>query len=305
MTNLTQKILRGIVHIKTRLVPIRRAQIGQYTIETTPNHPLTIYRARFPLYDMFIPAVCKSLNGTIVDIGANVGDTMAAILDSNPNLNVLCAEPDDQFFTILERNRIAIDGSDRVKTLKVFLSNSQENYKIVKNTTQSTGHIEKVEGNNATTRCLTFSQFLEEGNTIAPSLVKTDTDGFDAQILDSIAIHIQGHPECRPILFFEMQTYLQNKGFGDPGRRDRTNEYFRVIKRLAELGYCSFVAIDNFGTPLIRAHDFSILESIEQYVTCSQTLNNHTPVHFLDVVMYQEHHASIIDEALKRVSSIR
>jgi len=279
-------------------LPSRQVRIGKYTIETTPNHPLPEYLRRFPLYDQFIPRLCRSLHGTVIDIGANIGDTMAAILGSNPELQVICVEPDDQFFAILQRNRGAIDHQNRVRTFKAFVTRSGGNYTIVKNERHSTGHLQQVSKAEAAARSVTVGELLAEFAVTSPVLIKSDTDGFDAPILASIAEHAQGHTACRPILFFEMQTYLQEQGFADPGRSARQADYLQAIDQLSELGYRHFAALDNFGTPMLCGTDFNVLRCLQEYISCSQLRNRHSPIFFLDVVLFQDQHLPVVSDTL-------
>ncbi len=289
----------------SHIAPSRTVQIGRFKIVTTSNHPLRKYLARFPLYDQFVPNLCKFIEGTVVDIGANIGDTMAAILSSNPSLKVICAEPDETFFDILESNRNAIDARGMVKTFKVFISNQPESYTIVKNEQNSTGQVKLIETESATAKTLSFSDLLAAAGCARPALIKSDTDGFDASILASIADHIERDSVCRPILFFEMQTYLQDVGFRDQGRAERQEEFFAVMKRLSTLGYHYFLVLDNFGTPLLRHSDQELIRDIEFYISNSQVLNNVPTIHFTDVVLFQETQAAAIDGALNQLLSNR
>lgn len=298
MPALATRTLRSLRRYKKGLLPSRQVRIGRYTIVTTPNHPLPEYLRRFPLYDQFIPRLCRSLQGTVIDIGANIGDTMAAILDSNPELQMICVEPDDQFFTILQRNRAAIDQHHRVRTFKAFVTRDGGNFTIVKNERHSTGHLQQVSQADAAAGSVTFGQLLAEFDVASPALVKSDTDGFDAPILASIAEHAQGHAACRPILFFEMQTYLQDQGFADPGRSARQADYLKAIEQLRDLGYRHFAALDNFGTPMLHSSDFNALHALQDYIQCSQLQNRHSPIFFLDVVLCQDQHLPVVSDTL-------
>jgi FkbM family methyltransferase len=281
---------------------IPTVQIGKYIIETTPNHPLPGYLGKFPLYDQFVPSMCAHIEGTVIDIGANIGDSMTAIISENPELIVVCVEPDDEFSNVLERNILRICAERRVRCVQAFVSSQRGNFSIEKNNTGSTGNMVLDGTENFQAKTLTFTQLLSEMSIHSPSLVKIDTDGFDGSILHSIADHITQHGNCSPIIFFEMQTYLQNIGFNDPTRETRLSEYITAIKRLIQLGYNSYVAFDNFGAPIIKHTDFRLLETLEDYIRTCQLCNNNSPIFFMDIAIYQTKHETIIDESLKTLS---
>lgn len=87
------------------------------------EHLLPEHQATHPLYDKFLPFIVKELNSNsyVLDIGANVGDSLSAMLASNGNLNYLCIEPEPIFIKYLEQN---------IETLRVHYPES--NIKIDK-----------------------------------------------------------------------------------------------------------------------------------------------------------------------------
>lgn len=69
-------------------------------------HMLPDHQKAHPKYDKLLPIISKYINQNemIIDIGANVGDTLAAMVDENPNPIYLCIEPEDEFYSYLLRN---------------------------------------------------------------------------------------------------------------------------------------------------------------------------------------------------------
>jgi hypothetical protein len=63
-------------------------KIGDYYILLPPEHKLPEYQAKGRLYDRFLPTLCLALpqdGETIIDLGANVGDTAIAIVQRCDN----------------------------------------------------------------------------------------------------------------------------------------------------------------------------------------------------------------------------
>ena len=78
-------------------------------LELPLSHELPFYQHDHPRYDRQLGAIAAELGGPVVDIGANVGDTAAAIR-AESDVPILCVEGDPAFFALLERNARAIGG---------------------------------------------------------------------------------------------------------------------------------------------------------------------------------------------------
>lgn len=113
-------------------------KIITYNIKEIPitlpyDHVLPHYQNRFRLYDKFIGVLAKYLPNNqdfIVDIGANVGDTTALLLQYclNP---IICIEADEEFFGIMEHN--LSEYNQRIVFVNSFVSgNNFQNVELVK-----------------------------------------------------------------------------------------------------------------------------------------------------------------------------
>jgi tRNA G46 methylase TrmB len=59
---------------------------------------LPIYQRAHPKYDRFLPHLVKYFNSAkyiVVDIGANVGDSLAGMIEKNSKLNFINPSPDN------------------------------------------------------------------------------------------------------------------------------------------------------------------------------------------------------------------
>jgi S-adenosylmethionine hydrolase len=153
-------------------------KIGDLQIEMTDRHTLPYYQQQHKLYDRFLPHLAKSLTGDVVDVGANVGATMAAMAQANPHLEFFCAEPQEHNFVALQQNKKLVE--DKLQT-KV---------RIMKNTIGTVG--------------VSLNAVVEEFD-YKPDLIKVDVDGMDYDVLNSYKFDQQ------PMIYFEAdyQTEIQ------------------------------------------------------------------------------------------------
>ena len=203
------------------------------------DHSLPSYFHLEPLRDRFLPLLARHLppNSTAVDVGANVGDTLAAIVSENELVNYICIEGDEEFSEYLESNVALILSTNPALKISVV------------NALVGQGLAGKLEGNHGT-KSLTEQAFgpleaqsldkiLADNSAKNVSLVKVDTDGFDLNVLFSAAQTIETH---QPILFFEV--YLKDIA--------AVEHYSTLVKRLFGAGYKNWSFFDNFGNLICR-----------------------------------------------------
>ena len=72
------------------------------------------YQEKFKLNDRFLPILVKHINqsGIIVDIGANIGDTLFSIFHNCKN-KIVCVEPSDMYFNFLNHNYNLLNKDER------------------------------------------------------------------------------------------------------------------------------------------------------------------------------------------------
>jgi len=145
-------------------------QLGSLLIEMTDRHTLPYYQQQHKLYDRFLPHLAKSLTGDVIDVGANVGATMAAMAQANPQLDFFCAEPQEHYFAALQQNK------------KLVEEKLQTKVRLMKNTIGTVG--------------VSLNAIVEEFD-YKPDLIKIDVDGMDYDVLNSYKFDQQ------PMLYFE------------------------------------------------------------------------------------------------------
>src|SRR5439155_22784770 len=123
------------------------------------------YRHDLPLSPRAIGRIAAEAGGPVGDVGANVGDTAAAIR-AHSDVPILCVEGDDRFFALLERNAPAL--------APIELEHAFVEAPALARVERSAGTARVVPGDRPV-RTKGLAQILEEHATFAkPALVKLD-----------------------------------------------------------------------------------------------------------------------------------
>jgi FkbM family methyltransferase len=226
-TNVGRARLKAAIVARRLLVrlgdPTVRYRVGGIDLELPLSHELPFYRHDHPLYDARIGALARELGGPVVDVGANVGDTAAAIR-SESAVPVLCVEGDDRFFSLLERNAARLGD---VELERVFVE-APERGRV-----QRGSGTARIVAGDAELPAKPLGRILDEHPRFArPALLKLDTDGMDVPIL---LANLDLLERLRPVLFFEYDPYLGAAP--------------EIFERLCEAGYGVAEWFENTGEP--------------------------------------------------------
>lgn len=180
--------------------------------------------------------VAESSPLTVLDIGANVGDSTVQILNAADG-KVLCIEADPAYLEFLHRN---VDEDSRVSVVEALLSVDDD--QAARTAVRTGGTTRFAEGGDADAMPMVspgqlradFPEFDQL------RLVKSDTDGYDVDLVPAVA---EAWADTRPILFFEYDPYLTRIAGNDPES---------VWPRLEALGYRDVAVWDNGATPVGR-----------------------------------------------------
>ncbi|WP_392534984.1 FkbM family methyltransferase [Nostoc sp. C117] len=255
-----------------------------YNIKEVPialpyDHVLPHYQNRFRLYDKFIGVLAKYLPNNqdfIVDIGANVGDTTALLLQYclNP---IICIEADEEFFGIMEYNLSQYN--QRIVFVNSFVSgNKLKNVELVKNR----GTARAVESKTKTLKSDSLESIIKNSHLGKCILIKTDTDGFDFEIILSSLSIIKEHS---PILYWENEiSSLKDVELAKD-----------LLNKLENINYTKYIVIDNFGNPLFYGCSSQYLEQINEYLFNNIHTNNNT-FYYTDIVAFPETYSYLIPQ---------
>ncbi len=173
---------------------------------------------------------------TVLDVGANVGDSALQILHAT-DAQILCVEADPYFLEYLHLN---VDEDPRVAVVEALLTPDGKTEATTAVRTGGTTRFAEGEADDALPT-VTPSQLIADFPSFANlRLVKSDTDGYDVTLVPAIA---EAWGSARPVLFFEYDHRLSRIAGNDP---------VAVWPRLKELGYRDVAVWGNGGDALGR-----------------------------------------------------
>lgn len=203
------------------------------------DHPLDRYMAAHPYYDHWLPEaavfVCGSRPDCVVmDVGANVGDTVARLRRRGVTNPIVAIEASDYYFSILARNGKAFpEQFADVELVNAFVGNPEHSLVLRPGTGTAGTQIAKQSRVGNTTPVRRLSQLTAA----ATCLVKIDTDGYDATILAEDIPWLQAQ---QPVIWAE--TWIDTL--------DSLDQWRHVLKQLSGIYEC-VILFDNVGIPVL------------------------------------------------------
>lgn len=243
-------------------------RIGEVEITLPAGHALPGYQSSFRLYDRFLLSVGRvALEGWIVDIGANVGDSAAAFV-SGPPKNLLCIEPHKPFLAALEKNRTALEsGGSHVVVEPVAVTRNVGAFRLDAN--NSTARL--VPGPSAASEHLvgeTLDGVVKRVCADDPvAFIKCDVDGFDAEALLSGTETLS---LWRPAVYFECDA-----------AHDQHDSYLELFELLRSLGY-ELKTFDNFGMPLLDVESERAFGQLLNYTASLKARQSQQTIYYVD-----------------------
>jgi FkbM family methyltransferase len=281
---ITSKLLLEIYQVLGRvfikLDPVVKVRIGKKFLFLNLSHQLPVYYYKYPQYDRALPRICRALKRIdkrlyVIDIGANIGDTVSLITDVTKG-NFLCVEGDEKYLPTLERNIKQISGDNHIKIersycgnegkAKAFIVRKEGTAKIVKS---SQSNIEK--NGLRVLKIKSLDKIIENNPRFKnANLLKIDTDGFEKDILESGKKFVRG---ANPLLYFEFTPEVNSQN-----RQDKNT----IWSLLRGYGYKEALFYDNFG----GAVEIINLDNQDKIDELVNKINNKN-IYYYDILAYQ------------------
>jgi FkbM family methyltransferase len=232
--------------------------LGGHEILLPLAHDLPLIRSAFPQYSTNIARLCSYVSEKypdlqLVDIGANIGDTVAIIRELS-QCPILCVEGDEYYFNILSEN-IRRAKFLSVETVRAFVATYSGEIKGQFVSVAGTAHF--VEGKTTSVKATKLNHLLNDFPKFqSPKILKIDTDGFDCSILRS---ELEWLGERKPIIFFEYDPFFF---------RNQSYDGTHIFEDLSAAGYTFAIFYDNFGdylTSVDLQQDKQILADLQNY----------------------------------------
>lgn len=257
-----RSILKILILIRQQFLriadPLVRYNLNGIELLLPLSHELPLYRINYPYYSLNVGRiahhVAKKYNQLrFLDIGANVGDTVA-ILRSFSKFPILCIEGDKEFFTILESNLASFNGD--VDCENSFVGSTTGTFKGVVQSEGGTAFLVSNFNSGAPINVKRLTDILKDHPLFKESkMIKIDTDGYDSRILISEKDFLA---KTKPVIFIEYDPYASER-YGD--------DCFSVFDMLKSIGYEKIMIYDNYGDYILTAtiDNKDLLEDIHQY----------------------------------------
>ncbi|MGH7655756.1 MAG: FkbM family methyltransferase [Gemmatimonadaceae bacterium] len=227
-------------------IPVQLA-FPAFTVDLPPDHLLPSMLRAYPRYDRFLPHLAKYLDqgDVVLDVGANCGDTLAAMCSANPALSFVCVEPDATFFAYLTRNARRITAAIPGTSVRLVqrLAGLRAGASVLQGDggTRTARAVNEAEGavarNDEVHRTARLDEIVRGQPGLAPErfrLLKSDVDGYDYDVIASAGALLDNE---RLLVFFEC--YAEND--------EQRAGYLGLFEALAARGYRHFSFFDNFG----------------------------------------------------------
>jgi len=282
-------------HLKQQLFnyqPSKRFYWYGRSISAPASHPLPQILTSEPYRELGLEvsvSICAASPGsTIVDIGANIGDS-AILMNSVANESqIICIEASPFYFKFLRKN--ISDLSSRIKLVEALVA-------VDSSSVESGDHYLHHWGGTAFLRrkdcdariiakpiqvkCVRLDHILANYETI--SLVKTDTDGYDIGILSNCFdfLHAKGAS-----IYSEVQITSESEA----------SCWLSLVNRCVKLGY-QFVAWDQLGV-LITCNSTNTISDIVEYLALASRCNSSSlaaTITNLDILLIHPSVSSSVD----------
>ena len=243
----------------------------------------------------------KYADATVIDIGANVGDSAAALC-THQEIPVLCIEGHPLFASYLRHN---LSRLPRCIEIAECLVGAPARMVSIENLRTGHGTATLIpslagDGKIGELPVRPLGDILRDHPRFQrPRLIKIDTDGSDFEILHASIELIQ---QLRPVLFFEYDPTFH---------RDGVRTGMQALSELRAAGYGHFLVYDNFGHFMdhISAHAMTRFEDLNRYIMSHLLFGRQ--ICYLDVCAFcaedadlatqlHQHHRDLIDANMRQ-----
>lgn len=276
--------------VLTALGVKRRYSIGDVSVSLDYTHRLPDYQKKHAHYDRFLPHLAGHLppGSLVIDVGANVGDTLAGMVDANAGLEYVCVEADRNFYEDLLGNVTKIQAQlpgVTVHTVNTFIGRDLDNVSLE----GEGGTKHAVSGAGSMQAELLGEVIRRLQVTSEVALLKSDVDGFDYDVIRASFDLLAD----KPLLFFECQ-YADNEQF---------QGYLSLFNELMERGYGGFAFFDNFGQYVTQSSSVAQLEDLLRYIQRQNDGKGTRTFNYYDILAFdstkQEFVASVIGDYVR------
>jgi FkbM family methyltransferase len=276
-------LARRVIFLLNRFYdPLVTLNFGSTRIVARLSHDAVFWRVVHPQMNRNFGriaafAVAERPAGTIIDVGANIGDGIALLRGVGISADIFAVEGTPEFLRILQLNKAELEP---VTIYPQFVGDGHgEQYQLVSFT--SSAHLRPSREGDVIGTTL---RPLDEAAAHLPSisLLKVDTDGFDLPILRGAVGIID---RDRPVIFLEWDPYLIFRV------GESIVDFLRSFRRR---GYRDVIVWDNLGTLVcsISLDDVELFSQLSFYFFGDETRP------YVDLAIYHEQDVELFKKTL-------
>jgi FkbM family methyltransferase len=224
--------LRRLYEWQGRTGQFTRIRFKSVEIEAPLNHPAVFWRYRPAGANMnylrLVRQVAAVRAGVVIDVGANIGDGVALLRGNGVDAPIFAIEGALIYADLMRKNVGHLGGVEIVFSLLTDVPNDN----VLLATSKGTGA--PITGASEVP-VLTLEQVCDHHGVSDVSILKTDTDGYDAKVLRGARRILK---DLGPVVFVEVDDVLLKRN-GDSAEG--------LIRFIEDQGYEYIVAWDNDG----------------------------------------------------------
>lgn len=264
--------------------PLITYKLWNYKIKIPFSHNLPVVTVSHKNYNTNLPRIAiyvdsKYPDPSIIDIGANVGDTVA-LLRSFVDYPITCIEGDAKFFGLLKNNTEQMKG---ISYFNSYLGERDEKIAVSIQTVLGTGTISTKGDSTIETKKL--DTLLNDYPDLKQSkLLKIDTDGFDFKIMKGAVELLKS---SKPVIFTEFDQNLM---------KQINEDYNDMFDFFRKLNYEYVIFYDNFGDYLISLN----LNEKEKIEDITNYFDNRNTDKFCDICVFHSDDKDLFDLTRKK-----
>ena len=262
-------------------------RVGNYDILMPPNNLQIHNYKNIPNLNIDLAKLAKTIatkysNLCVIDVGANVGDTIA-VIKSEIDIPIIAIEGDNTSYQFLEINSKKFN---QITVINSFLGETQSeiNVNIEKKGWNNTLVPDANAATKITLQTLDSILLVNGLQTRNNKLLKIDTEGFDTIILRGCKKLLE---QNKPVVYFEFNAENM-KAIGEDG--------IKTLLGMKTFGYASVLIFDGLSNLIVSTtlHDKALLVQLNNYIH-----NDSALVRFYDICVFHEEDFDLVEQFLK------
>lgn len=269
----------------------KTVRVGNYSLTANQSHLIEVHLREHPLYSRNVARLVKLFTKKypdlgIIDVGANIGDTVALLRTEDVNNKVYCVEGEPTFWGFLAKN---LTQFQNVESFRTFLGEKTETLKLSLGTTSDSQSLDWDEHSEGI-KVRRLDELSVEENFDDAKVLKIDTDGFDLKIIRGAEGLLK---KSQPMIFFEYDNLLFAKN---------DENALPTLQMLQKLGYDKIIYYDNFGK-LVTSTSLKNEVQLQQLDNYIAEYSGAFP--YYDVCIFHENDEVIAEKIIKIESKFR